>query len=46
MPGPTELEFDWEDRAAPAGTHAYWLRLLQADTHAAWSSPIFATIDD
>ncbi len=43
-PGPIKVEFEWEDEAVQPGTHAYWVRLLQADTHAAWSSPIYATV--
>ncbi len=42
-PGPLTASFGWEDTAAPPGTHAYWVRLMQSDTHAAWSSPIYAT---
>jgi hypothetical protein len=43
-PGPMRASFEWEDVSVHHGTHAYWVRLLQADTHAAWSSPIYATI--
>jgi hypothetical protein len=43
-PGPVAASFEWEDAGAPPGEHAYWVRLLQSDTHAAWSSPIYATV--
>ena len=43
-PGPVAASFEWEDAGAPTGEHAYWVRLLQSDTHAAWSSPIYATV--
>jgi len=42
-PGPLIASFEWEDTTAPPGEHAYWVRLMQSDTHAAWSSPIYAT---
>jgi hypothetical protein len=43
-PGPLTASFEWEDISPPAGVQAYWVRLLQADTHAAWSSPIYARV--
>jgi len=40
----------WRGRfVAPAdahGTHAYWIRVRQADGAFAWSTPIFATLED
>lgn len=43
--GPMEAFLEWEDSTATVGTHAYWVRLLQTDTHAAWTSPIFVTVE-
>lgn len=43
-PGPLTTDFEWEDTAVRPGLHAYWVRLLQCDTHAAWSSPIYTTV--
>jgi hypothetical protein len=38
-----ELRFSWTDKQVPAGTTAYWVRVLQEDGAVAWSSPIFVT---
>jgi hypothetical protein len=43
-PGPLAAYFEWADATAPPGVHGYWVRLMQSDTHAAWSSPIYATV--
>ena len=32
------------DPSPPAGPHAYWIRVRQADGHFAWSTPIFTTL--
>jgi hypothetical protein len=32
------------DPAPSPGTHAYWVRVQQADGASAWSSPIFVTL--
>jgi hypothetical protein len=32
------------DPAPSAGTHAYWVRVQQADGASAWSSPLFVTL--
>ena len=42
-PGPLAASFEWEDATAPPGEHAYRVRLTQSETHAAGSSPIYAT---
>jgi hypothetical protein len=34
----------WQDTSAPAGDHAYWLRVSQEDGAYAWSSPIYVTV--
>ncbi len=41
---PAEVEFTYADQTAPAGEHAYWVRLFQEDGARAWSSPIFLTV--
>jgi hypothetical protein len=33
-----------QDELAPAGEHAYWLRVAQDDGAYAWSSPIYVTV--
>ena len=38
---PEEVWFTFCDPDPPPGPHAYWVRVLQADGHMAWSSPIF-----
>ncbi len=43
-PTPTEAAFTFTDRAVRPGTHAYFVRVLQADGEMAWSSPIYVTI--
>ena len=39
--GSLQAALDWSD-PAPAAGDAVYLRVLQSDGHAAWSSPIFA----
>ncbi len=43
-PAPTGWSGDFVDQAAPAGRHAYWVRVRQEDGACAWSSPIFAEV--
>lgn len=43
-PGPFEIAFRFTDRSSPPGTHAYFVRVMQADGEMAWSSPIYVTI--
>jgi hypothetical protein len=40
---PNEAHFEWTEKQTPAGTSAYWVRVLQQDGAVAWSSPIFVT---
>ena len=35
----------FEDPAPPAGAHAYWVRVRQADGAYAWSTPIFSMLE-
>jgi hypothetical protein len=42
-PGPEQAAFRFTDHGAPAGEHPYHVRVVQADGHMAWSSPIFVT---
>ncbi|MFB6201349.1 MAG: DUF3604 domain-containing protein [Halorhabdus sp.] len=35
----------FRDPDPPSGTHAYWVRVRQADGEMAWSSPVFATVE-
>lgn len=37
----THADFDYCHTEATPGAHAYWLRVVQADDHRAWSSPIY-----
>lgn len=39
-----EAEFDFKDEDIQQGSHAYWVRLVQADFHRAWTSPIYVDI--
>ncbi|MEO8487166.1 MAG: DUF3604 domain-containing protein [Betaproteobacteria bacterium] len=41
---PLGVRATFADPAPLAGTHAYWVRVRQADGALAWSSPIFATL--
>lgn len=40
---PWQTTVSWTDKAIRAGTHAYWVKVIQADGGTAWSSPIFVT---
>ena len=40
----TEAEIDYRDEDAAAGSHAYWVRVVQVDFHRAWSSPIYVDL--
>jgi len=40
-PRPIVARFTYRDEAAPPGTSAYWLRVIQRDGAMAWSSPIY-----
>jgi len=42
MPAPG-AEAEFADPSPPRGTHAYWVRVRQADGGFAWSTPIFVT---
>jgi len=35
----------FRDEAPQAGSHAYWIRVRQADGALAWSTPIFVTLE-
>jgi len=38
---PLDVAFEFCDPDPPAGQHAYWVKVVQADGHMAWSSPVF-----
>jgi hypothetical protein len=40
-----DATFDFVDENAPAGECAYWVRVVQADFHRAWSSPVYVDIE-
>jgi hypothetical protein len=40
-PRPREASFEFTDERMPAGTSAYFVRVIQDDDEKAWSSPIF-----
>jgi hypothetical protein len=44
-PGPMDMEWEWTDKDAPAGEHAYWLWVTQRDGECAWSSPMWVTVE-
>jgi len=39
-----ELRIRWVDTPAECGRSAYWVKVVQADGHMAWSSPLFVDI--
>ncbi len=41
--GPEQVAFRFTDHGARAGEHPYYVRVVQADGHMAWSSPIYVT---
>ncbi|NIA21471.1 MAG: DUF3604 domain-containing protein [Anaerolineaceae bacterium] len=41
-----ELRLRWTDAPSEAGRHAYWVKVVQADGHMAWSSPLFVDMSD
>jgi len=43
---PASMHATFADPAPRSGTHAYWVRVRQADGALAWSSPIFVTFGD
>ena len=43
--GPCIAQFEFRDHGVAAGSHAYWVRVVQADDGRAWSSPIFVNYD-
>lgn len=43
-PTGSDLSFAFTDRSGPPGTHAYFVRVMQADGEMAWSSPIYVTL--
>jgi len=43
-PTPSNLTFAFTDRSTSPGTHAYFVRVMQADGEMAWSSPIYVTL--
>jgi hypothetical protein len=44
--GSSELELSFRDVAPEPGTNVYYLRVLQADRQAAWSSPIWVRLPE
>ena len=38
-----DAEIDVVDDGFQPGDHSYWVRVVQRDSHRAWSSPIYAT---
>jgi hypothetical protein len=42
---PVHVQFDYTDREASPGVHAYWVKCLLTDGEKAWSSPIFVNYD-
>lgn len=44
--GPREYSFDATDEQCPAGTSAYFVRVVQDDDEKAWSSPIYITREE
>jgi hypothetical protein len=42
---PVHVQFDYTDREARPGVHAYWVKCLLTDGEKAWSSPIFVNYD-
>ena len=40
-PAPRSVTLTYADDIAEAGVNPYWLRVVQADGHEAWSSPIY-----
>lgn len=42
-PGPEQVAFDFTDDQAPAGEYPYYVRVIQADGHMAWSSPLYVS---
>jgi hypothetical protein len=43
-PPPPAWSGSFRDETVGPGTHAYWLRVVQADGERAWSSPIWVTV--
>ena len=41
QPNASAVEFDYGDAASAAGESWYYVRVIQADRHMAWSSPIW-----
>ena len=39
-----DVEFSFRESELPAGSHPYWVRVVQTDGAKAWSSPIYAII--
>jgi hypothetical protein len=37
-------EFDFVEEDLKPGSHAYYVRVVQADFHRAWSSPIYVDV--
>ena len=44
LPGALGRSGDFVDLDAPAGEHAYWIRVTQEDGSRAWSTPVFADV--
>lgn len=42
--GPRDVAWSFVDAQPPAGEHAYWVWVVQADGEWAWSSPVFVTV--
>ncbi len=45
-PGVREVSFAYTDSAIEPGTHYYYVRVIQADTNMAWSSPIWVNYEE
>lgn len=42
--GPREANFEYVDREAGLGAHAYWVRVTQLGREVAWSSPVWVQV--
>lgn len=40
----TQVGFDFKESDLGPGSHAYWVRVVQADFHRAWTSPIYVNM--
>ena len=44
-PDVEELSFSYTDSGIEAGTHYYYVRVIQADNNMAWGSPIWVNFE-